>query len=101
LHFAGALAVDRYPDFRSAFENARTDGPLLIDVRNATAVDPTFLAELLLFKRRRRPSPVAVLVERGSDVARVFGLPAIKDKIAVYDDEGQALAALERETAEP
>jgi hypothetical protein len=94
LPLAGALAVDRYPEFRSAFEHAPAD------LREATAVDPTFLAELLLFKRRRRPFAVAVLVEPGSEVARVLNLPGIKHKVAVYSSEPDAVASLEREPRE-
>ena len=97
LPLAGALAVDRYPEFRSAFERAPAGLPVLIDLREATAVDPTFLAELLLFKRRRRPFAVAVLVEPGSRVAGVLNLPGIKGKVAVYSSERHAVASLQRE----
>jgi anti-anti-sigma regulatory factor len=100
LPLAGALAVDRYPEFRTAFEDAPADLPVLVDLRGATAVDPTFLAELLLFKRRRRPYAVAVLVEPGSQVARVLNLPGIKGKVAVFSSEPHAVASLEREPRE-
>jgi len=100
LQLAGAVAVDRYPEFRSAFERAPADLPVLIDLREATAVDPTFLAELLLFKRRRRPFAVAVLVAPGSQVARVLNLPGIRGKVAVYSNEPHAVASLEREPRE-
>ncbi len=100
LPLAGALAVERYPEFRTAFERAPADLPVLVDLREATGVDPTFLAELLLFKRRRRPFAVAVLVEPGSEVARVLNLPGIKDKVAVYSSEPHAVAALGREPRE-
>jgi anti-anti-sigma regulatory factor len=97
LPLTGALAVHRYPEFRSAFEQAPAELPVLIDLREATAVEPTFLAELLLFKRRRRLFAVAVLVEPDSQVARVLNLPGIKGKVAVYSSEFHALASLQRE----
>ena len=94
LALTGALGVSRYPEIRSAFEGAAREAPVLIDLREATSVDPTFLAELLLFQRRRLPARIAVLVAPDGEVARVFGLAAMREKIAVHTDEATALRAI-------
>ena len=97
LAFAGALGADRYPEFRTAFERTAPDGAVLVDLREVSSVDPTFLAELLLFRRRRRPWRVAVLVRPGGGLERLFGLAPMKGKLRVYDDEQRARAELARE----
>jgi len=97
LAFAGALGADRYPEFRTAFTRSDTERPILVDLREVSSVDPTFLAELLLFRRRRRPWRVAVLVRPGGGLERLFGLAPMKGKLRVYDDEQRARAELERE----
>jgi anti-anti-sigma regulatory factor len=97
LAFRGALGADRYPEFRTAFECASPERALLLDLRGASSVDATFLAELLLFWRHRRPLRVAVIVQPRGELERLFGLPPMKGKIAVFTNEAAALAALERE----
>ena len=97
LALAGALGVPRYPEIRAAFESAPAGVPVLIDLREAATVDPTFLAELLLFQRRRLPAKVAVVIPADGEVARVFGLPAMRGKIAAFPGEADALAALSGE----
>ncbi|HEY4441089.1 MAG TPA: hypothetical protein VGN14_11590 [Candidatus Elarobacter sp.] len=97
LPFAGALAADRYPEFRTAFERTELDRPVIVDLREVSSVDPTFLAELLLFRRRRRPWRVAVLLRPGGDLERIFGLAPMKGKVRVFEDEARGRAELDRE----
>lgn len=96
LAFTGHLDIARYPEFRGAFAEAPPAIGVLIDLSEASGVDSIFLSELLLFKRRRRPHPVVVLVKPGSQIARVFTLANIGEKMDVFGERDSALNALER-----
>ena len=96
LRLAGYLDIGRYPEFRAAFQNIEAGRPVLVDLREVTGVDSVFLSELLLFRRRHRPAPVAVLIATDGPVAKVFALAEVGTKLNVYGDENAAMAALER-----
>lgn len=96
LAFTGYLDIARYPEFRAAFADAPPALAVLVDLSGATGVDSMFLSELLLFKRRRRPLAVVVLVQPGSHIARIFTLANVGEKMDVYGDRESALSALER-----
>lgn len=94
LRFTGYLDIGRYPEFRAAFERLPAEGPVLVDLRDASGVDSTFISELLLFRRRRRPHRVVVVLRRDTDVARTFGLAGVAGKLDVFADLDQAYRAL-------
>ena len=96
LAFAGYLDIARYPEFRAAFSEAPPAVDVLVDLSGATGVDSIFLSELLLFKRRRRPLAVVVLVQPGTHVARIFTRADVGEKMDVFGDRASALNALER-----
>ncbi|HZO92266.1 MAG TPA: STAS domain-containing protein [Candidatus Baltobacteraceae bacterium] len=93
LHFQGVLDISRYPEFREAFQDAPRDDAVLVDLRQVTGVDSIFLSELVLF-RRRHQFGVAVVVEPKSNVAYVFELAGLREKLDVYDAVEAALTAL-------
>ena len=96
LAFTGHLDIARYPEFRAAFAEAPPGADVLVDLSEAASADSIFLSELFLFKRRRRPLAVVVLVLPGSQVARIFSLVNLDQKMDVFGDRASALRALER-----
>lgn len=94
LRLAGYLDIGRYPEFREAFESVPPHVPILVDLQDAVGVDSVFLSELLLFKRRRRPSPVAVVISPAGRLAKVFEIANIGTKLNVFDDVSAAVGAL-------
>jgi anti-anti-sigma regulatory factor len=94
LRLDGYLDIGRYPEIREAFESVPPSVPVLVDLHDAVGVDSVFLSELLLFKRRRRPDRVAVVIAPGGRLAQVFEIANIGRKLDVYDDLPSAVAAL-------
>ena len=94
LRLDGYLDIGRYPEIRAAFENAPPAVPVLVDLQDATGVDSVFLSELLLFKRRRRPAPVAVVIAPRGSLAKVFEIANIGRKLDVFNDLSSAFASL-------
>lgn len=94
LRLDGYLDIGRYPEIREAFENAPPAVPVLVDLQDATGVDSVFLSELLLFKRRRRPAPVAVVIAPRGSLAKVFEIANIGRKLDVFQDLSSAVASL-------
>jgi anti-anti-sigma regulatory factor len=94
LRLDGYLDIGRYPEIRKAFEDAPTHVPVLVDLQDAVGVDSVFLSELLLFIRRHRPQPAAVLILPKGNLAKVFDIASIGEKMHVYSDVTAAMAAL-------
>ena len=92
IAFDGGLDVSRYPDFRFAFQKVADDVPLVVDLTAVEHVDSTFLSELLML-RRRRESPMVVVVEPRSNVARIMEIVEFSAKMTVVHDVPAALAA--------
>jgi anti-anti-sigma regulatory factor len=93
LHFDGYLDIGRYPEIRAAFGGVPANVPVLVDLQDVAGVDSVFLSELLLFKRRRRPDPVAVVIRSSGNVAQVFAIASIGQKMDVFADLGRAVAS--------
>jgi anti-anti-sigma regulatory factor len=93
LHFSGVLDISRYPEFREAFQEAPRDDGVLVDLRETSGVDSIFLSELVLFRRRHQLG-VAVVVQPGSNVAFLFDVARMREKLDVYDSVDAALTAL-------
>jgi anti-anti-sigma regulatory factor len=93
ISFRGHVDISRYPEFRRAFTDVAPAIPLLVDLRDTTGVDSTFLSELLLL-RRRHGAPVAVVVAPQSHVAKIFDTAGIGAKLGVYTTAAEALAAI-------
>ena len=93
IRLDGHLGIERYPDFHDAFNAPLRTGPVLVDLRDGTGADSVFLSELLLFKRRRS-EPVAVLIPAKGNLARIFSLVGMGEKVDVYTDLADALRAL-------
>jgi anti-anti-sigma regulatory factor len=93
MRFHGVLDISRYPEFREAFQDSPRDAGVLVDLREVTAVDSIFLSELVLF-RRRHQFGVAVLVQADGDLAKLFRIARLGDKLEIYDALGEAVAAL-------
>jgi anti-anti-sigma regulatory factor len=94
LRLDGYLDIGRYPEIRSAFEAVPPDVAVLVDLQEATGVDSVFLSELLLFRRRRRPFPVAAVIAPKGQLAKIFGIANIGEKLSVFDDLASAVASL-------
>jgi len=94
LRLDGYLDIGRYPEFRQAFEATPPGIPVLVDLQDAVGVDSVFLSELLLFRRRRRPDPVAVVIAPDGSLAKVFEIADIGRKLNVFHDLAAAVAAL-------
>jgi hypothetical protein len=88
----GFLGIERYPEFREAFQGPPAK-PVLVDLREGTGADSLFLSELLLFKRRH-PEPVAVLIPPSGNLARIFSVAGMGEKVNVFSELGDALRAL-------
>ena len=95
LRLDGYLDIARYPEIREAFENTPPSVPVLVDLYEATGVDSVFLSELLLFKRRRRPDRVAVVIAPNGHVAKIFDIANIDRKLDVFHDLPDAVASLQ------
>ncbi|GAC1579831.1 MAG: hypothetical protein NVS3B7_14070 [Candidatus Elarobacter sp.] len=93
VRIRGHIDIARYPEFRGAFTSVAHDVPVLIDLREASGVDSTFLSEMLLFKRRHVP-PMAVVVTPETHLARVFSIAGMDAKIGVYHSRADALRAI-------
>lgn len=93
IRFEGYLDIARYPEYRDAFTSVAAEIPVLVDLTATTGVDSTVLSELLLFKRRHH-AVVAVVIAPEGQVAQVFRLASIGDKLQVYTDLSDAIAAL-------
>ncbi len=93
LRLEGYLDIGRYPEIRAAFQ-AVPPGPVLIDLQDVVGVDSVFLSEMLLFKRRRRPDPVAVAIAPRGQIAKVFSIASIGEKMDVFGDLSAAIASL-------
>jgi anti-anti-sigma regulatory factor len=89
----GYLGIERYPEFRDAFRSADGDVPTLVDLREGTGADSLFLSELLLF-RRRHGARLAVLIPPSGNLARIFAVAGMNEKMNVYDELEAALRAL-------
>lgn len=93
VRFAGHLDVSRYPEFREAFEAVPNGIPVLIDLTDADGVDPTFLSEMVLLKRRHGGA-FATLISPAGHVARQFEIANVRAKLHAYTDRSAALEAL-------
>jgi hypothetical protein len=89
----GFLGIERYPEFRRAFEAVPGSVPVLIDLREGTGADSLFLSELLLL-RRRHARPLAVLIPASGSLARIFSIAGMGDKVNVFVELADALRAL-------
>lgn len=89
----GFLGIERYPEFRETFLTADGGRPVLVDLREGTGADSLFLSELLLF-RRRHGAAFAVLIPAGGNLARIFAVAGMGEKMDVYDVLDDALRAL-------
>ena len=67
---------------------------MLVDLQDAVGVDSVFLSELLLFMRRHRPQPAAVLILPQGNLAKVFDIANIGEKMKVFSDLSSAVASL-------
>jgi anti-anti-sigma regulatory factor len=94
LRLDGYLDIGRYPEIRKAFEDAPPSVPVLVDLQDAVGVDSVFLSELLLFMRRHRPQPAAVLILPKGNLAKIFDIANIGEKMKVFSDLPSAVAAL-------
>jgi len=94
LRLDGYLDIGRYPEIRKAFEDAPPSVPVLVDLQDAVGVDSVFLSELLLFMRRHRPQPAAVLILPQGNLAKVFDIANIGEKMKVFSDLSSAVASL-------
>jgi anti-anti-sigma regulatory factor len=93
LRLEGYLDIGRYPEIRAAFETV-PPGPVLIDLQDVVGVDSVFLSEMLLFKRRRRPERVAVVIPPRGHLAKIFSIASIGQKLDVFPDLSAAIASL-------
>src|SRR3982074_396066 len=93
ISFRGHVDISRYPEFRRAFTDVAPGIPLLVDLRETTGLDSTFLSELLLLKRRHGARVVIVIAPR-SQVAKMFSIAGIDTKLDVYMSTEEALAAI-------
>jgi len=89
----GYLGIERYPEFRDAFRSTDDGVPTLVDLRDGTGADSLFLSELLLFKRRRTAA-LAVLIPATGNLARIFAVAGMGEKMGVYVSLDVALRAL-------
>jgi len=87
------LGIERYPEFREAFQDLPPAIPVLIDLREGTGADSLFLSELLLLKRRH-PAPLAVLIPPTGNLARIFAVAGMGEKMNVFTALADALRAL-------
>ena len=94
IRLDGYLDVSRYPDFREAFIGAPRGVPALIDLQAAEGVDSTFLSEMLLF-RRRHDAPVVALIPKEGNVAQMFMIADVGQRMNVFADPAAARAALD------
>ncbi|HEY0614505.1 MAG TPA: STAS domain-containing protein [Candidatus Elarobacter sp.] len=94
LRLDGYLDIGRYPEIRRAFEDAPAGVPVLVDLQDATGVDSVFLSELLLFRRRQRPQAVTVVIPPKGQLAKIFEIANLGEKLDVYLDLSSAVAAL-------
>jgi anti-anti-sigma regulatory factor len=95
LRLDGYLDIGRYPEIRSAFESAPPDAAVLVDLQDATGVDSVFLSELLMFRRRQRPQRVAAVIPPKGQLAKIFDIANIGEKLSVFNDLSAAVASLE------
>lgn len=94
IRLEGYLDIGRYPEIRAAFEEAPAAVPVLVDLLDAAGVDSIFLSEMLMFKRRRRPHPVVVVIPPGGHLAKLFGIASVGEKMDVYTNLSSAIDAL-------
>lgn len=94
IRLEGYLDIGRYPEIRSAFEDAPANVPVLVDLLDAVGVDSVFLSEMLLFKRRHRPYAVAVVIPPGGHLAKLFGIASVGEKMNVFTNLSQAIHSL-------
>jgi hypothetical protein len=87
------LGIERYPEIREAFGDLPSALPVLVDLRDGTGADSLFLSELLLLKRRH-PEPLAVLIPPSGNLARIFAVAGMGEKLNVFSDIADALRAL-------
>ncbi|MEA2688537.1 MAG: hypothetical protein QOJ39_648 [Candidatus Eremiobacteraeota bacterium] len=93
IRLDGYLGIERYPEFREAFQGSQAALPVLVDLREGTGADSLFLSELLLFKRRH-PEPLAVLIPPSGNLARIFAVAGMGEKMNVFTALDDALRAL-------
>jgi anti-anti-sigma regulatory factor len=93
IRLDGYLGIERYPEFREAFEGPLAALPVLVDLRDGSGADSLFLSELLLFKRRH-PQAVAVLIPATGNLARIFAVAGMGEKMNVFTALDDALRAL-------
>jgi anti-anti-sigma factor len=93
IRFAGSLDVSRYPEFRQAFEAVPQSIPVLVDLTEVDIVDSTFLSEMLLLKRRHHGKLVTLIPPR-SQVARLFEIANLGERLQVHSDLSAAVNAL-------
>jgi len=92
VRIEGFLGIERYPEIRAAFGSLPAL-PTLVDLRDGTGADSVFLSELLLL-RRRHAEPIAVVIPPSGNLARIFSLVGMSEKMNVFTDLDSALRAL-------
>lgn len=85
--------MSRYPEFRQAFEAVPQSIPVLVDLTEVDIVDSTFLSEMLLLKRRHHGKLVTLIPPR-SQVARLFEIANLGERLQVHSDLSAAVNAL-------
>jgi anti-anti-sigma regulatory factor len=93
IRFEGFLDISRYPEFRTAFEEAARSVPVLLDLASADSADSTFLAEMLM-ARRRHQAPFSVLIAPGGNMAKLFEIAGLGEKMRVFTDLTAAVESL-------
>ena len=101
ITLAGELDIERYPVFHDVLYQARAvKGPIVIDLREVTLIDASFLTELLLFVRKRKAGTAPVGIVAGNPaIMRTIASTRLSDAFALFSRLEDALAALEPDAA--
>ena len=75
-------------------EQVQQRSAVLIDLSRLNFIDSSGIGALIQAKRIGNGTPIGVVIAKGSQVERVFGIAAVGEALALYSDRESALEAL-------
>jgi anti-sigma B factor antagonist len=92
---SGELDLSTIPRMESALmEQITQRRAVLVDLTSLSFIDSSGIGVLIQASRESNGTPLGIVIGRGSQVERVFGITGVDKAMRVYLDRDQALSTL-------